>query len=465
MPEPIKRFSLSVLTAIFLLVVVFGSVFFARPAQALLPVHDPAWDLKEVKLTFDQLLKTAVLNASLQAMSYFTRKFAYDSAVWLSSGGKGQNPFAHTSSFGDYVGNVADSAVGAGIEALGSPFGLNLCKIPDVRLDLVLRLSLPNLYGINGVTGGEYPPKPNCSFSDFQKNWTMKNFNSMYGAENIADRFNADFQTDQSDLGIFISATTKIDRLREQEVYDKQKQSEEDDGAIGFTDLISANIKTPGQIMMGEIKSQSPSEAKKESDEQINSAFSAGVYQILPSTPSVFLNTLAGQMLNNCQTKGMFPFGIGYSESGGSSDFASQGYGSGGLSGRRLAQQLFSEYRVASVKSVDNYTILARFQTCPDNPAPDNCVANDDLAAALQEGTFGNPITIGEALQRKILIGDRKLISPLRVAENKDPKCFESAYCYRNVQMLRKARILPLGFEIAAALSDPDKPWTLQDVV
>lgn len=473
MSEPIKRFSLVLLTAIFVFVVVLGSVSFVQPARAQAPTmilptpgapilvaDSPVTIAKE---SFASTLKTAVLSASLQAMSYFARKVAYDSAVWLSSGGKGQNPFARTSSFGSYITKTADKAVGAAIEALGTPFGLNLCKIPDARLDLILRLSIPNLYGLsNNGKGG--PAEPNCSLSDFQKNWTMKNFNSMYGAENIADRFNADFQSSQSDLGIFLSATAKIDKLRAEEVYNKDKQRTEDQGAIGFTDLISGNIKTPGAVMMQEIKAGAPSEGKKVSDQQINSAFSAGVYQILPSTLSMFLNTLASQMLTNYQTKGMFPFGIGYDETGGSADYASQS--AGGLSGRQLAQQIFSEYKVATVNPADNYNLLARFSACTDNPGPDNCVADADLVAFLQEGMYGgNPITIGEALKKNARWGERKLISPLRVAENKDPYCFEGSYCYRNVQKLREARILPLGFEIATYLSDPDIPWTLGDVI
>ncbi|MBI2437111.1 MAG: hypothetical protein HYV41_05260, partial [Candidatus Magasanikbacteria bacterium] len=50
-------------------------------------------------------------------------------------------------------------------------------------------------------------------------------------------------------------------------------------------------------------------------------------------------------------------------------------------------------------------------------------------------------------------------------AKNTDRNCYSDAYCYSNVAKLRRARIVPLGFEIAVARSSPDKPDTLGEVV
>ena len=52
-----------------------------------------------------------------------------------------------------------------------------------------------------------------------------------------------------------------------------------------------------------------------------------------------------------------------------------------------------------------------------------------------------------------------------KVEDNSDPNCYTRAYCYRNMKILRGARVLSLGFEIAAKNSNPDKPWTLKEVV
>jgi len=95
-----------------------------------------------VKSSITDKIKIAVVSAAVKAVSYFMRKIAYDTATWLASGGKGQNPFAHTKSFGSYIENVANEAAGTAITALGQPFGLNLCKIPDIRMNLAMRLGL-----------------------------------------------------------------------------------------------------------------------------------------------------------------------------------------------------------------------------------------------------------------------------------------------------------------------------------
>jgi hypothetical protein len=114
---------------------------------------------------------------------------------------------------------------------------------------------------------------------------------------------------------------------------------------------------------------------------------------------------------------------------------------------------------------VDQFNILGELSNCPDTPGVYNCRANTSFGQALQEAGNGKALTLKEAVDRGLIRGDWKLIPPSRVADNANKNCFQNAFCYSNVKALRQLRMLPLGFEIATEQSDPDKPWTLAEVM
>lgn len=478
-----KKIIFGSLLVIFLFSSLAGTLMFPQPVKAM-PVEITA-DLP--RLSSDILskvwesLKVAAVTASVQAVGYFTRKVAYDSAVWLASGGKGQTPFAHTKNVGDYLKSVADEAGGKALEELGKPFGLNLCQIPDARLDLALKIGLHNKFDpSNNVCPEEDKNadgkcKPDCTFTDAAGKWTSGDeWKSQYSGQKLEDRFNASISADQSDFGIFLSASEQIDRARSEQKASAAAQRQEDGGAKGMTDAIAGNIKTPGQVMKKQMEDNSPSEQQKLSNTQISAAFSTGMAQVIPSALSTFLNTLSGTVLNNFMSKGMLPF-VGCVDSDKCPEDAAGGYGgyadnpyASPTSGRRAAEIMFQDFLTSaqSISTVDNYDLLSQLSACPDMPGPDNCAADSGLVQAVQQVSYGkkNPLTIKEAMNRGLLHRDWQLISPTRVADqNRD--CYNKAYCHANVKVLRKARILPLGFEIAASLSNPDMPWTLGQVV
>src|SRR3989338_4588901 len=107
----IKKVTLALLIALVLGTSTLGSLALVQPAQATIPVSvaaDLPGQAKDIIGQIYEGLKTAVLNAAVRLVAYAMRKVAYDSAVWLASGGKGQTPFAHTQSFGDYISNVGN---------------------------------------------------------------------------------------------------------------------------------------------------------------------------------------------------------------------------------------------------------------------------------------------------------------------------------------------------------------------
>ncbi len=443
------------------------------PANAQITIIESIPDkTKGILDTIWGIIKNVVLNAVVRLVSYTMRKIAYDGAVWLASGGHGQTPFAQTKTFGAYLKNVGDDAFGIAMEQLNAGVGMNLCKIPDIKTDLALkvglRLQLPSIQGQPSTAKGP------CSFSDFQKNWLdgdvwKSKFNSTQ--QNLTEQFNkAISDPTQSDFGIQLGATNFLNQQVGQTMVGQQLQRLEGQGYLPKTAPIDNNrVESTAGLMKKEFESNTPGDQQRKDEATIGNLLSSGNIQVLPTILSIFLNTLAGTMVKNYQEHGILPFGLCSGTSGGEHCKDQGGlagaYDSvGDIGGRRAAQDLFSGFLAVVVNPTDNYDLLGKLESCPESPELYNCRADSDLIQAARQGEGGAPLTIQEALDQKLLHGDWQLIPPSRAAENMDQKFCSKAYCYSNLKVLRQVRLLPLGFEIAAKLSDPDKPWTLEQV-
>ncbi|MCX6779593.1 MAG: hypothetical protein NT034_00200 [Candidatus Magasanikbacteria bacterium] len=462
-----KKFAVAVLLTLFVFSSFTEFIFSAQPAQAQLPVTviaDAQAQAESIFTVIKNGWKIAVMNAAQQAVGYFLRKVAYDSAVWLAAGGKGQSPFAHTNSVGSYLKNVGNDAAGAAIDSFGKTFGLDLCKIPDVKIDLALRIGLHYNYGAN-------PPKPACNLTTFAKNWGNAASSVYNNGIDPSKIFATSLKVDDSDLGINIKTSEKIDRLYLQQTEDAKATRAEGGGFKAVTGLIDNRIKTPAAVTADEMKANAPNKQNDKSQAQIGAAMGSGAYEIIPSTLSIFLNTLSSQMLKNFKENGMLPFGVGCVNidgvTGGKCPTPGQNPNSAGseITGRAAAEAVFNEFLTPKLNTVNDYDILAQLSSC-DSHGLYNCRADQSLVQAIQEAKHGDPVTIAQAIQKGWLHGSGKLIPPTNVSMNSDPHCFDkNNYCYSNVAVLRQLGILPLGLEIAAKNSDPDHPATLEEAV
>lgn len=422
-------------------------------------------------------LKNAALNAVVRLVSYAMRKVAYDGAVWLASGGKGQTPLAYNKGFVDYMKDVNNEAFGAAIESLAdkrSGIGINLCTIPDIKVDLALKvgLRLPGASGL-GASGAAGQQKPSCSFSQFAQNWgngdTWKSRFTAAG-NSIEQQFNAAISNaDQTDFGLYLNSKQFIDTSIAQKLAGEQLQRLEGNGVMPKTTAISGQITTPAVTMSEEFKKDAPRTQQEKDEQQIAALLASGNIQVIPTILGIFVNTLGSTMLKNYQEQGILPFGIGCKDGSQNclgSDQASQFTSSGILGGRQQAQQFFqSILQTVEVQTLDNYDLVGQLSSCPDVQGLYNCRLDANLVRGLKQTESGDAVTIQKAIDTGILNPNWQLLPPSRQAENMDKNCYNRAFCYGNIKVLRQARILPLGFEIAAALSNPDNPWTLGQIV
>ena len=120
------------------------------------------------------------------------------------------------------------------------------------------------------------------------------------------------------------------------------------------------------------------------------------------------------------------------------------------------------------IRDINEYTtIITELAECGDIRTVNNCVIDEGFMNVLNSAVSGDALTIREALLNDQHRMNKPFISPMRRSQTESKECAKEGYCYYNMQKLRKLRIVPLGFEIAALLADPDNPeeWTLQKVV
>jgi hypothetical protein len=452
---------------------VFGS---AQPAQAQLVTAVAADVPRTVDTVISKVLqglKIGVLNVVSGAVGYALQKIAYDSAVWIASGGKGQGALVFSKGFGSYLSDVGNDALGRGIDKLSRATGFNLCKISDPNVDLALKQALR--LGIGITTPRDPTAKASCSATQFYQNnlsgdaWKSR-FNNI--GNSVQNQFNQalSFDVSQSDLGVQLTALDTLNAVVAGSKDTAAKDRTEGEGVKPLTDKISGDIKSPAKLVGSELEGLSNKERVQQSASQINTAIGTGEFQLLPGAlATFFVNTLAGTVIKNFQEKGILPFGLCIGGAGGdvcqNNDVASNYELAGQTGGRLAAEALFNDFLTVKTASVDQFNILGELSNCPDSPGTYNCRADSGFTQALQQAANGAPFTLKDAVDKGLIRGDWKLLPPSRVAENASKNCFQNSFCYSNVKVLRQLRMVPLGFELAAELSDPDKPWTLSEVL
>jgi len=459
-----KKASLSLLISIFLIVQLMGNFAFAQPVYAQMDAGITAafsgkWAWEKV----GKALEGAALGALVQGASYFMRKLAYDTATYVASGGKGQGALAFKQGPGAYFKSVALDSAAEAINNFAGGFGLKICQPANMQVSINIALGLRQLYTDDAAkTGGASGPSPACSWQSL-KNGAASHWDTV---SNPSRMFNTNFTTNGTDFGIALGAMGKIDRLQSSAVVAAQAERVEGQGFKSVTGLISGSVKEPAQIVREETTAVTAKHQGELSAGQIAGIYGSGALQIIPMAASVFLNTLTSQLLKNLMTKGILPDDSAGTNGGNAASF----FASSLIDNRTAAQSAFN-YIMTSlpIKQMSSLPLAETFASCePGNIGVNNCVIDSDFQRVLEEASKSDQaLTIGEALKNKLL-PDRPLISPRRVVDNQDVQnCSHMGYCYSNVQKLRKARILPLGFEIAVLQADPDRPqdWLLSKVV
>ena len=411
-------------------------------------------------------------------------KIAYDTATWLGSGGEGQKPMFVTQGWGDYFVQLGDEAAGKFIEdtvnnwnnsnwdSSGKGTALNEkcnkeyndCKTKCIvetdleETDKCWDICLSNLNkcglseGADGVKKSKTdtrvvavcqpssieakikislglvnyarPQAPNCTASALVKNWEDSISRlAVIKEKDFLDKFKGIFGPGANDLSIYYSLQTDMTK----EVTDTKESAKTklvaDGGWLDMRDIAGNLTGLPGDA-----------QTKREIATQgyiSNMATFSG--DALIDAANIFLNQLALTAFQK------FMSNLGKEASNDSvSSFTNPDSDPNIRYGETAFKVSAAEIIEPDFSSRADYDILAALSICNNRqqPGPTECVIDDKLREAITTKK-----TVGEAIKEGYLHKEWLLTK-----DNRD-----GAYTLRNLQIMRKYRILPVAWELVAA--------------
>lgn len=450
-----------------------GAAQGACPTTGAQPSVCPAKGVAEAtKSIWDKIvtpsLKLVAVKSLIDFAQYASNRIAYEAAVYVANGGPGEGSMFYRKSAKDaFVGfgkDIAGQAIADLSDITQSSFGLNLCVPPDPIIRLNIQLSIKQAYTST---------KPRCDFDQVTSSWNKVVADTAGAFKDPTARngflFNklaAGLSPNSNQLGATIGF---LNATNEQAQKDAQIKLAEQIGSIpigGFTnvkDLVTGQTKTPAAIVAQQFNDQLK-EAKGDQNKIKPSDVLANPdvwYGLLNMSVSTFTNTLTSQLFNRVY-KGLFapspvstdPFNTELAGSAGSLDAS-----------KASLSQIFAAKPVANPQ----YDQLSEFSQCPPegvvNRGLNDCVIDASVVGAIARGGGVGGITVKEAVEQGVLRGDWPLISPENIAANQDRLCYTYGFCYGNLVKLRKARIISIGWELAAAKNSVSNPKTLKQVM
>ena len=399
----------------------------------------------------------------LNLISFVANRLAYDAAMAIASGGKGQSPNYEYRSVEEYGQDLFEDVLGETIGSLSGTLGeigidFDICAPTDPTKRLNLQLGIARMSG-----SGSARPEPKCEFRSITSNWEGFIASS---ADNLnPDKIFKDFATQFTSGGTDLSASIiAIETAINKAAGEKAVKTDEllaNDRFKDVSDVITGNVETPSTVLEDQFKSKLNKQQDNQSQALQDSLFGneGALLQVGVSAGSVFLNTLLSELTNKIYN-GLFE----PPTTGGvfNPEFIDVG-------GRDTARDQFKGLLAAPISSIPNYDVVTQeFIACPgaSQRGPNNCVMGADFATLMSYSAAGDTMTVQEAIDAELLHGEWSLIDSEDTARNEDPFCYTYGYCHANLVKMRIARIIPVGWELAALKAKQvTGPTDLQTIV
>ncbi len=455
------RFNLVRKIVMVLMLVFFVSTFIfivipPKTARAQITiVADLPQEKNSILDTIMTSLKGVLLQAVFNILNYIGQKLARDAAVWIASGGKGQGTLFESRSFGDYMKDVALNSVGEGLgtlDQLGLLGGFSLCDpsltLPEAEFKASLQISLIETY----------EPQPKCRWNDIAANWDE--FASTMSSTELLSNFTEGLVPGESGIESMMSFQLLTEERR-QEAEEQARFARLENKGFKPKVGISGQIKTPSSLIEGQFKQAVLDKPQQTQQQQAQGLFtnSGSWITMGVNIGKMFVNTLASTLFQRISS-GLFDTTASETVSLARPELDTGPPGGG----REAAQALFADLLTPQIIEGGKYNPLNDFATCPEERGMSNCIMDMGFMQAIEQANAGDPTTVDEAIKSGLLHGDWPLISD-QDPFNQENGCYRRAYCYSNLVKLRKMRIIPIGWELAAKTSLKEKPITLAEVV
>ncbi|MDQ7815241.1 MAG: hypothetical protein RDU25_05580 [Patescibacteria group bacterium] len=397
------------------------------------------------------MLQFIVVRAMLNTLNKYVMRMSQSMAEWVLEGMHGKPSFFRQS-FKDFLGDVAQDFTNRFIDGVDKEWGLGLCQ--PINLDFKLRIPFARL---------PEPPEPDCTYQKIYQNFSAV-YKQLQPREVVSNLLSGIDRGANNPMELQLRINSMAVIGREEAKKSAELQRQENRGMQTATvGPLSTSIKTPALIIE---QTLAESNAVKSMNEvtfsEMNtlamSAMWAGVKQLPVIAGMTFLTTLAEGALNKLIN--WWFTDTSEAESNVYQVDLTNPYAQTSAEPRTGSgpKKIFTDIITPNLRGSDEINFLTEMSVCSDSRSYWNCTLDEGLANALQQGSTAGGLTVlkaagivanDEGLQA-VLHKDWELIPVTENKDNQDPGCFQRAYCASNLAKLRFARIIPIGWELAA---------------
>ena len=350
-------------------------------------------------------------------------------------------------------------------------FGLNLCT-PNAPY---LLYAIPAALFSEAVSGQFFskgdPGKdkgsisglvhePRCDFKRILESW--EELAEEQDPTTFFSGFSTIFEEGQSDISIINNASLQSQLKTLTASYEAELRRQAGSSYKAVTGMVSGVVITPKEEVARGAEAASPQTFNERSQDTFN-AFIASGEGALVAIAGRFISTLGSTLIDKYFGGGG---AIPVADKGSDSGFNFSGQYSQGGSRARAFEAQYANVFTPKLREISSIDIVTEFSSCPDQyPQQNNCVIDGAFQQAIKGFDAGNEYTVKTAIEDGLLHGDWDLVPPDDTARNESKFCANEAYCYSNLVKLRRARIIPLGWEIAAKEVIENGPVTLRTVM
>ena len=127
-------------------------------------------------------------------------KLAYDAAVFIASGGKGQESLIFSQTPEEYFTDVGGAAVGGAIDGFAEGSGFSAQGLCDPGGDSRIDISI-GLEGLLGDVQERKPESPSCTLTELKGNWE-----EAFSDPDFSNMFELQFDSTSNPLGVSIES-------------------------------------------------------------------------------------------------------------------------------------------------------------------------------------------------------------------------------------------------------------------
>lgn len=390
--------------------------------------------------TFNSVLSTAL------------KQMAVDSANWIATGAKGQGPMFLTQGWGPFLSNIGDVAAGQMIDSFaketaksltnGTVDNFSFCNPASLTVSLKIGL---------GLRAQERPELPLCTFSKMSKN-----INQYVNDKQYLSALQSSFDPTSNDVGLALSLNdiTRNAKIAYKDAAGKERTV--DKGWLRVNSLVGDSYKNRfgGGLASDDATMDEAMNFYQDTPGFVENRFTSnmslagermlvGTGDALVDAANVFLNQLAvkslEELMKNLGKNGSSGIaGYGAINLDALTNKEAGGYNPGVAGAERKSAKLLK----ATFNTKADYDILSQLSMCPDqnNVGPTDCVLGESLKQAIQ-----GKKTVAQAIESDSSLGEMSFAID---SQGKEP-LYTIGIPYRSMIILRKYRILPVGWELA----------------